>query len=159
MNDLTTISTLSLFDTNKEQRKTFVDDVLARLLFGEIDPLRIHVYVKCLEDITKNILASEPYKQMVLAEAIKYGTKGFEFGNAQITLRETGVKYDYSQCNDPKLAELYEQKFKIDLALKKREDFLKAAPIEGTQIMVDDEVVTVYPPSKSSTTTPVVSLK
>jgi hypothetical protein len=43
--------------------------------------------------------------------------------------------------------------------LKARQDFLKTVPSKGMELKVDDEVVTVYPPSKSSTTSIAVTLK
>ena len=45
--------------------------------------------------------------------------------------------------------------------IKAKQDFLKTVPISGLSILVEStgEMVTVYPPSKSSTTAVSVSLK
>jgi hypothetical protein len=158
MTELTTTSIVSLFDTTKEERISFVRDLVERVSEGQTDPIKAHYSIKCMEEIIKNILADDLYKRCVLDEAEKNGKK-FTYRNSEIQIKEAGVKYDYTQCGDPELLELYEAKAKIDTEIKAKEQFLRQLPTGGLQIVIDDEFLTAYPPAKSSTTTVQVTLK
>jgi hypothetical protein len=46
MNDLTTTGILSLLDTTKEQRASFVADLIDKLQDGLADPVKVHLQVK-----------------------------------------------------------------------------------------------------------------
>lgn len=160
MEQLSVTSVLSLFDTTKEQRRSFVDGVVNRLLFGEASALNTHIQVKCMEDIIKSILEDKQYKALVLTEAEKYGSKSFEVHNAEVMVKEAGIRYDYSNCNDPVYADLLHAHTHATNLLKDREKFLRGLPGTGIDIITEDgEGIKVYPPTKSSTTTTVVTLK
>ena len=152
------LQTLSLFDLNKEQRAELVQTTIERIANGELSPLKAHLQVKAMEDIIDGITKDKTYKEMLLDEAAKYG-KTFEFGNGKFSTKETGVRYAYDQCNDPVLSELMEQNDKLLEQIKLRQKFLQTVPSEGMDIRVNDELVTVYPPAKSSTTSVTVTLK
>lgn len=160
MEQLTTTGIVSLFETTKEQRQSFCIDLVSRLEGGEVDPLKVHLQVKSMEDIIKQLNDNTVYKSMLLDAAEKHGKK-FTFQNAEFSIKEVGVKYDYSQCNDPVLAELEQESARIGEALKARQNFLQTAPQSGLTIVIEatGEAATVYPPSKSSTTSVAVSLK
>lgn len=159
MEQLTAPSILSLFDTNKEQRKSFVAQVISQLEQGIGDPLKVHYQVKCMEKIIEAINADKQYRNLVLDAAEKYGQKEFDFGFSKIKIGEVGSKYDYSQCNDPELAELEAKAKEYSDKMKARQKFLQTVPTEGLDVRVGDEIVTVYPPAKSSTTSVIVTLK
>lgn len=152
------LSNLELFETTKAQRQDFVSQVISNIGDGNANPLKVHLQVKCLEDLIKQLTSSAEYRTYLLDEASKYG-KSFEFQNAKFEAKEMGVKYDYSQCNDPIHASLEIQIEELTEALKNREKFLKSLSLEGQEILIDDEVIRVYPPSKSSTTTISVNFK
>jgi hypothetical protein len=153
-----TLTNLGLFETDKEQRKEFVNQVIEGLNEGSVDPLKVHLQVKCMEDIIKQLTSSKQYKEICLTEAVKFG-RNFEHHNAKFEIKEMGVKYDYSNCNDPILKELKEKLQYLELEIKYRETLLKGIPSEGMEIIVEDELVRIYPPSKTSTTTVTVNLK
>ena len=153
-----TISNLSLFETTKQERQNFAIQVTNNLLEGMADPLKVHLQVKCMEDIIKQLTSNTVYKDAVLTEAQKYG-KTFDQHNAKFEIKEMGVKYDYSNCNDPIYQALEDEAAKIDALIKDRQKMLKAMPESGQEILIDDELVKVYPPTKSSTTTVTVNLK
>jgi hypothetical protein len=153
-----TLTNLGLFETDKEQRKEFVNQVIEGLNEGSVDPLKVHLQVKCMEDIIKQLTSSKEYKEICLTEAFKFG-KTFEHHNAKFEIKEMGVKYDYSNCNDPILKELKEKLQYLELEIKYRETLLKGVSSEGMEIIVEDELVRIYPPSKTSTTTVTVNLK
>jgi hypothetical protein len=160
MEDLSVTSVLSLFDTNAEQRKAFADKVVRFVCSGKTPALNVHVQLKCMNDIIKRVLEDKTYKIIVLDEAMKYGSTHFEYQNAGIAIKETGVQYDYSKCNDTVYDELMQSFAHTDKLLREREKFLKALPASGMDVITEDgEAVKIYPPSKSSSTSTVVTLK
>lgn len=158
-NEITNIHVLQLFETTKSEREQFVLRVVESL--DHVDPLRVHLQIKCMEDVIKQMNASQEYKAAVLSEAEKQGGKSFSYGTAKFEIKETGVKYDFSQCNDQALQQMYEQQDKLDKAIKVREAMLKTVPAKGMTITDEEtgETYTVYPPSKSSTTAVALTLK
>lgn len=159
-NELTTTSILSLFETNKEQRQDFAMRVVDSLDEGKAEPLKVHLQVKCMEDIIKLLNTNTRYKDHVLEAAKVYGEKSFQFQNSKVEIKEVGTKYDFSQCNDREIIELTEEQEKIAVKIKARETLLKALPLEGIdRVDENGEVVRIYPPSKSSTTSVAITLK
>jgi hypothetical protein len=157
MNQLT-LSNLSLFETTKEQRQQFCLNVIDVLNEGQVDPLKIHLQVKCLEDLIKQLTSNSVYKDYLINEASKYG-KTFEHLNAKFEIKEMGVKYDFQACGCPIMNDLLSQQEELTKAIKEREKFLKAIPPQGLETLIEDEVVTLYPPQKTSTTSISVNLK
>jgi hypothetical protein len=156
--NLITTTDLSLFETTKAERQDFAQSVIKGIKDGLSDPLKVHYQVKCMEDIIKNITGDAEYKSMTLDEAAKYG-KTFDHYNAKFEVKEMGVKYDYSVCNDPVYNKLKAQLTVLEDEVKAREKYLKAIPTTGVETLLEDEVITLYPPNKTSTTTITVNLK
>jgi hypothetical protein len=156
--NLITTTDLSLFETTKAERQDFAQSVIKGIKDGLSDPLKVHYQVKCMEDIIKNITNDAEYKSMTLDEAAKYG-KTFDHYNAKFEVKEMGVKYDYSVCNDPVYNKLKAQLTVLEDEVKAREKYLKAIPTTGVETLLEDEVITLYPPNKTSTTTITVNLK
>jgi hypothetical protein len=143
MNDITTTGILSLLDTTKAQRATFVSDVIDKLKDGLADPVKIHLQVKKMEDLLNQIKDNKEYKDLVMNDAIKYG-KDFEMYGAQFQIKGGASKYDYS--GDPIHTRLKEK-------LKQREEYLKGIPPEGVEVIDKEtgEITTIYKPNKSPT--------
>lgn len=167
--EMTATSILSLFETSKAERSSFVADVVQRLRDGEADPLKVHLQIKCAEDIinsltctdekkNKNFASAIDYKNMLVAAAEKNGKK-FTYHNAEFSIKEVGTSYDWSKCEDPELVDLLEQQKAITEKVKAKQEFLKNVPATGIEMRFNDELVTVYPPAKSSSTSVAVSLK
>lgn len=160
MQDLTATGILSLLETTKEQRQSFVASIISTIEDGAADPLRIHLQVKNTEDLIKQITSDERYRELCLEEAGKYGKK-FEHHNAKFEIKEVGTKYDFSNCNDAKLCMLEQRAEAASKELKERQDWLKKMPQDG--VIVTDELTgeteKVFPPAKTSTTSIAVSLK
>lgn len=172
---LSTKSILALFETDKEQRKTFVTDIINKLDEGQVNPLEVHLQVKAMEDIItqltstdpeknkENIEAAKKYKEH-LADAFKNynnGQKSFDFHNAKFTQMETGTKWHYENTNDPVITDLYKQRDELAAKIKERETFLQNVPEKGL-VITDEatgETVTIYKPYKTSTTSISVRLK
>lgn len=148
---------LSLFETTKSERQDFAQSVVNNLKDGLSDPLKVHLQVKCMEDLIKQITTHPDYKDLTLDEAAKYG-KSFEMHNAKFEVKEMGVKYDYSNCGDPIYNRLAEELAELEKKVKDRQAFLKAVQ-PGTELLIEDEVIVLYPPIKTSTTSITVNLK
>ncbi len=158
--ELTTTSILALFETNKEQRQSFTLALIDEMEQGNVDPLKVHLQVKCMEDIIKLLNSNTVYKKAILDAAEKYGEKSFTYQNAKVEIKETGTKYDFSKCGDTVYQMLEQRSESAAADLKQREAFLKNVPSKGMEIITDDgEAITVYPPSKSSTTSIAITLK
>lgn len=160
---LTTSSILALFETNKDQRKSFVNDVLQRLNDGQLNPLEVHLQVKAMEDIIKQLTADKDYKNFLddAARNQSEGQRSFVFHNAEFTKTEVGTKYDYEVCQDTVWEMLNSQINGLVEQRKQREKFLQTVPVKGLVVTdeLSGETVKIYPPSKSSTSTIAVKLK
>ena len=112
-----------------------------------------------MEDIIEQVKKHPEFKKYVIEEAQKYG-KDSEKHNAKFRVGEVGTKYNFSQCNDPELAGLEIAAKQAADALKARQEFLKGVPASGVPVLSSDgELVTVYPPSKTSETSVIITLK
>jgi hypothetical protein len=156
--NITTYTDLTLLLTSKGERQEFAQVVVNNAKEGLINPLKLHLQVKCLEDLIKQITSNPDYKELTLDEAYKHG-KTFEQYNAKFEIKEMGVKYDYGACNDPIMNDLLGQQAELEERIKERQKFLKGIPSKGLETLIEDEVITLYPPAKSSTTTISVNLK
>lgn len=91
------------------------------------------------------------FTSMVRDEVAKHGKAAITARGVKIELAEVGSTYDFSQCNDPELARLEEIVKQAADRLKERKEFLKTVPGKGIEVLADGgELVTVYPPGKSS---------
>lgn len=149
--------TLSLFEGTKKERLEFAVKLVHQISEGHGDPLKVHLQVKCMEDLLDTIKENPIYKNLILEAAQLYGAKTFEFHNAKFTMTEVGVKYDYSQSADPTIISLYQEQESLKKRIKDREKMLQALPASG---MADPETgLLVYPPSRKSTSSVSVTLK
>ena len=103
-----------------------------------------------MDMLVKEIKDNDNYRNYIYNEVSKYGKSHTTESGTKIELAEVGTKYDYSLTGDLILKELEEQKTILDAKIKERQTFLKAIskPIE---VLFADEVVTLYPPAKTST--------
>lgn len=135
-------------------RETATPAVLAQnaiqaVLEGEVDPITAHINVSKMELAIKAFKNDERVRDLTIRELWKYGKKGV-FGDCTMEEAEAGVKYDYSECGDSRLEELYAMRQALDADIKEREAFLKSIPPSGVADVETGEVV--YPPAKSSKT-------
>jgi hypothetical protein len=146
--------------TTKEERTAVVREIFQEVLEGRINPMELHISMKCIEEVVKQLTSMPAYKAIVLEDAEKHG-KSFQYHNAKVDIREVGVKYDYSVCGSSALAELYEKQEAINDAIKDLEMYHKQLPTSGISVVIQStgEVETHYPPAKTSTTSVAVTLK
>lgn len=168
---LSPVEKLALFQTSRQERKSFVQDLINKLNEGELSPLEIHLQLKAMEDIinqltstdekkNKNLPAAIRYRQLLLESAEQHG-KSFEYHNSKFEIKETGTAYDFTRCCDIEWEQMDAQLNSLKERIKERETFLKAVPVQGLVVTNQEtgEIYTIYPPSKKSTTTVTVSLK
>lgn len=154
--ELTTTSTLALFETTKNQRQTFVNDIVNKVIEGEIDVLKVHMQAKCTEQLMKELTDNKEYRSCLLEQAKKHGKK-FETYNSEFEVKEAGVSYNYTVCMDEKLEKMYDDLDELKSNIKERENMLKSLPQSG---LADPETGSMlYPPIKNSTTIVQCTLK
>ena len=132
----------------KEQSVALLND----LDEGHISPLQLAAQLKFVEDVIANV--KEELRQRVVAEKDKYGKDDMTYQGAKFDIKEAGVKYDFSHCEDVIWNDLKQQLDALTEQIKEREAFLKALKERFTYIDESTgEIVTLYPPQRKSTTT------
>lgn len=149
---------LTLMASTSTQIDVFSDGVIESVQAGEINPLTVLIQLKAMQKASERIL--KEIQPNLLKEADLYTENEFEFMGNKITKAEHGTKYDYSVCNDPEWFVLKAKETALKSSLTEREAFLKALrkPLE-TLDKESGEVVTLFPPSKKSTSGLNVSIK
>ena len=104
-----------------------------------------------LKTALEEALKMQEVKELVAEEIAKYG-KTAEIHGAKLTVKETGVKYDFSRCGDPEYNELTARLEELQRKVKERQDFLKHIPASGLTELNEEtgEVVFVTPPARSA---------
>ena len=151
---MTALSIISAMPETKAQVKSFVQDAKDRILAGLENPLKIASQLKAFEEVIKELREDKEIKEVILNEFAKHGEKSIELFGTKFTQAETGVKYDYSQCDDALWTNLEKQISDLKAKQKDRETFLKA--IHGD--VFDDNGIKLNPPAKTSTTNVNVTL-
>lgn len=151
------ISVIKLLPESKEQIRSFSSQILNELESGNISALDVLLNIKGFENVLKDI--KDKLDELSLNEASKY-EKTFNYRNAELQTKESGTKWDYSNCGDIKLNFILKNEESIANQKKERENFLKS--LKESMTIIDDqsgEVYEVFPPSKSSKTIVSVKLK
>jgi len=103
------------------------------------------------ETLVKLIKENKALKDGIRQEISKHG-KEYTSGPVKMELAEVGTKYDFSQCGDNELNDLYATLEDVKAKVEEREKFLKNLPLSGIDVITPDgEAIHVYPPAKSST--------
>lgn len=143
----------------KETQQQYAASLIALVEEGEVSPLEMAVKVKAVQDTFKQVSDSKVLKDAVYNESLKYA-KGekMAYAGAVVTVREGGVKYDFSVCGDPEWEELDRQMTELKARIAEREQWLKGNTKPVTVLDEETgEVATIYPPARTSTTTYAVS--
>lgn len=155
MEDMTTLSVVKLFPETKKQQDSFVERLVGQVLGGNADPLEVEVLMCRMEQVIKKYRNDKRVQEAVLNEAEKYGQKTFGFRNAKVTIKETGVKYDYSASCDWQQAKAEADKA-ADTLKAIEDDLKKAREIHPYLDRISGELITCIP--KSSTTRAVIEI-
>jgi hypothetical protein len=148
-----TLSVINLMPSTKEQINQFAELTINSIIAGNVDPLKIDIQLKAIEETIKKIRSDAQIKTAILKEAEKYGQKSFSFQGCKIQVTELGSKYDFSNCNDVILKRLENQSENLNVEIKNRQEYLKFCKPGSPQIDPETgEAFEVYPPVKNSTT-------
>ncbi len=149
---------LNTFPITKTDQANWAAEIARPLLDGEIDPLDFMVKANGLKTALDGALKMSEVKELVSEEIAKYG-KTAEMHGAKLTVKETGVKYDFSQCGDPIYNGLVAQLEEVQRKVKERQDFLKHIPTSGITELNEEtgEVVFITPPSRSASESIVIT--
>ena len=135
-------------ETIKETSLALLNDIDE----GHMHPLQVAAQFKFIEDVIANV--KEELRQRVIAEQDKYGKQVMTYHGATFEIKEAGIRYDYSECDDTIWNDLKQQLDALNEQIKEREAFLKSLKERFTYIDESTgEIVTLYPPQKKSTTT------
>lgn len=134
----------------RADQKRLAESIIRPLVNGDIDPLEFIVKVNGLKASLEEVLKDRDVKDIVINEVSKYGKSAVSHG-ATVSCRETGVKYDFSNCGDSVYERLRQQKAELDAEMKARESFLKNVS-PGTVVVDPDtgEANELYPPVKTA---------
>lgn len=157
-NQLTVLETFEVGLTKSEIKSLANQTVLNILEVG--NPLLIAEAISAMEAFVKEVKDNPEFKSYVRDEVEKY-TKGFTSpSGAKIELAEVGTKYDYSQCGDVEWEMMDAEMKSLKEKISEREKFLKNLPGAGIEQLNKEtgEVTTIYPPSKSSTSSYKITL-
>jgi len=122
-------------------------------LFEYVEVLKFFEKVK--EQISGSSQSGIPedkeFTSMVRDEVAKWGKAATTERGVKIELAETGSTYDFSKCADPELTKLEAEAEAASAKVKARKEFLKGVSSRGLEVLCEGgEVVTIYPPAKSS---------
>lgn len=160
MEQMTVTSLTALFPETKSEIKSFADKMIESVLSGYVDPLRVKVQLAAMKKTIEEIESSQEFKDCTMNEAAKYHKEELKnLFNANVQIKETGVKYDYLGCGMPEyeaviyeIESLTERKKALETRLKtivKEEEYI--SPLTG-------ECVTLIAPTKTSTTNLVITI-
>ena len=144
---------------SKSQLKIMADMSLKEI-FDNGRAIEAAEALSVMENFIKELRANKQFSDYVRDEIAKNG-KQIETQSAKLELAETGVKYNFDNCGDAIYQQLEQQLQSVEADLKDRKEFLKTVPLSGLSIINEQtgEVSTIYPPSKSSTSTYKITLK
>lgn len=145
---MNTISTINLLPSTKEELTVFVKNTKDYILSGMESPLKIAAQLKAMEELIDTLRKDKEIREYTLKEAEKEG-KTFKKHGAEFQVKESGVKYDFSACNDSKYNALLDELIDIKLKVEQRETFLKSLK-ESVADIDTGEIINL--PVKTSTT-------
>ena len=151
------ISELKRLPETKAEINTYSKAAICEILDGEVDVLKAYKHMSAIQETFEAIKKDKNVKELAVTEALKHG-KSFDYYGCNYQVKETGVKYDYSECGDSCLDDLYDELARLKQQIKERENFLKSLKPE-MEIADAASGELLNAPSKTSTTTVVVTIK
>lgn len=143
----TPVQLLTLMANTSTQITVFSDGVIEAVQGGEISALTVLVQLKAMETASDRI--RKEIRPNMLNEIDKQPDT-FEYLGNKITKAEHGTKYEFENCNHPGWNDLTKI---INNAIEQRKEIeatLKTLKVPTT-LVFEDEIVTVNPPIKKST--------
>jgi len=137
---------------------------LATMLIEQVleigNPLELAEQIAASENLIKSIKEDKRFADYVREQLDQYKGKFNTESATKIEAAEVGTKYDFSVCNDVILTNHEKELEKAEFMVTNRKGFLKNVPPEGLIITdaLTGETWTVYPPSKTSTSSYKITL-
>jgi hypothetical protein len=147
------INLKAILDSDKHQLDTLIDVIVNE---AEGYELEAYITVKKLEYVVKSLI--EVLQPMAITEAEKQ--KGNTLYGAKIEVKDTGVRYNFSECGYLPYNNLISDKKQIETELKGMETLLKS--INKKTTIVDEqsgEILEVKPPTRTAGTSIVLTIK
>ena len=101
----------------KSDQNDLANRIIHPVLEGDVSPVEAVVKAKSLIEVLTKFVNDDRIKDCTLSEIEKNG-KEATWNGARLTIKEVGIKYDYTDCNDPVYTELLDQKKILDKQLK-----------------------------------------
>lgn len=156
MSQMSVMSVVNLMPSNKEQLAVFKKGIKDAIVDGDVDPLKALQQLKMIEKVL-DVLTDKDVEKTILAEAQKYHRQELsELNGSKYEIKEVGVKYDFSVCNDNTLTDLQSQYMELGMKIKERQEFLKNLPTNTDTY--DADGICLCRPAKSSTTKVVITV-
>lgn len=154
-------NTLQLL-TDSRSISEYAREAVAAITEGQVDPLTAFVNINKIKKVVEEVGKNTEVTRTVVDYIGQRGDarEGLTVGDCKAQVCEAGITYDFSECSDPTLTELYTEADAIKERIKARENFLKG--IDGHMTVIDEntgEAITLYPPSRSSKTTVKLTFK
>jgi P2-related tail formation protein len=143
----------SILDSEKHQLDTLID-----VIVNEAEGYELEAYIttKKLEYVVKSLI--EVLQPMAITEAEKQ--KGNTLYGAEVNVKDTGVRYNFSECGYLPYNNLISDKKQIESELKGMETLLKSINKKTTIVdEVSGEILEVKPPTRTSGTSIVLTIK
>ena len=147
------INLKSILDSDKHQLDTLID-----VIINEAEGYELEAYIttKKLEYVVKSLI--EILQPMAISEAEKQ--KGNTLYGAEVNVKDTGVRYNFSDCGYLPYNNLISDKKQIETELKGMETLLKSINKKTTIVdEVSGEILEVKPPTRTSGTSIFLTIK
>ena len=158
MNTVTSI--VSVFPETKTEIKSFSEQLIKSVIDGNADPLRAKVQLSAMKKVIETVEKDSAFNTAVLNEASKYHKEELQnIHNSSIQVKETCVKYDYSECGCHEYDRLCTEIENLTARKKGFEKMLQTIP-EGFMYTDTEtgEISELNKPTKTSTTSVVVTI-
>lgn len=112
--------------------ENIAESIIEQVTEGNIDPIQMYLALKKMEKVVKlTIDSSDGNKELreICKDAVRKsldGGKSLEMFGAKLRMQATGTWYDFSNCNDTVLNELYKIQKEVNELIKTRETEIKA---------------------------------
>jgi len=143
-----------ILSLNKTTIRDLVSQVCLSIQDGVEDPVKALVIGKKLDELSK--IYNESVRPLIAGKIKLQKGESYKAYDVEIKEEETGVRYDYSYCNDSEWNRLTEEIEPLVLLRKQREEFLKTIRKEYID---EDTGEIIQPPLRSGTLGYKLSLK
>lgn len=149
---------ITLTTSTKAAVEAKTNELVTAVTNGDVDALQAWVYLIALENLSKG--AKKEIESAAIQVAAMYSEKTFNVYGASVTLKEAGVRYDYSNCGDKEWEDLTDQINTLSERKKELEKVLVAHREKWVKTdMETGETYEVLPPVRTAKESLSITLK